>query len=57
MYNNFPSDVMYEAFLPDYIIGSNVAYNSPTTQRGRPDEPVEGHDDPAHGLLHALRPG
>jgi NTE family protein len=29
MYNNFPSDVMYEAFLPDYIIGSNVAYNAP----------------------------
>lgn len=28
MYNNFPSDVMYQAFLPDYIIGSNVAYNS-----------------------------
>ncbi|MGV9011208.1 MAG: patatin-like phospholipase family protein [Flavobacteriales bacterium] len=29
MYNNFPSDVMYDAFLPDYIIGSNVAYNAP----------------------------
>ncbi len=28
MYNNFPSDVMYDAFLPDYIIGSNVAYNA-----------------------------
>ncbi|MCC6840899.1 MAG: patatin-like phospholipase family protein [Flavobacteriales bacterium] len=29
MYNNFPADVMYDAFLPDYIIGSNVAFNSP----------------------------
>ncbi|MFT3885065.1 MAG: patatin-like phospholipase family protein [Flavobacteriales bacterium] len=29
MYNNFPSDVMYDAFLPDLIIGSNVAYNAP----------------------------
>lgn len=28
MYNNFPSDVMYDAFMPDFIIGSNVAYNS-----------------------------
>lgn len=28
MYNNFPSDVMYSEFLPDYIIGSNVAFNS-----------------------------
>ncbi|HKK39745.1 MAG TPA: patatin-like phospholipase family protein, partial [Cryomorphaceae bacterium] len=25
LYNNFPSDVMYDEFLPDYIIGSNVA--------------------------------
>lgn len=25
LYNNFPADVMYEAFLPDVIIGSNVA--------------------------------
>lgn len=29
MYNNFPSDVMFHDFLPDYIIGSNVAYNAP----------------------------
>ncbi|MCB0770488.1 MAG: patatin-like phospholipase family protein, partial [Flavobacteriales bacterium] len=29
LYNNFPSDVMYDDFLPDFIIGSNVAYNSP----------------------------
>ncbi|MBK6627838.1 MAG: patatin-like phospholipase family protein [Flavobacteriales bacterium] len=28
LYNNFPSDVMYEEFLPDVIIGSNVASNS-----------------------------
>lgn len=25
LYNNFPADVMYEAFLPDVILGSNVA--------------------------------
>ncbi len=29
LYNNFPSDVMYADFLPDFIIGSNVAYNAP----------------------------
>ncbi|MCB0786375.1 MAG: patatin-like phospholipase family protein, partial [Flavobacteriales bacterium] len=29
LYNNFPSDVMYDAFLPDLIIGSNVGYNAP----------------------------
>lgn len=33
IYNNFPSDVMYNDFLPDYIIGSNVSYNYP-----EPDE-------------------
>ena len=27
LYNNFPSDVMYNDFLPDYIIGSNVSSN------------------------------
>ncbi|MGM0613049.1 MAG: patatin-like phospholipase family protein [Bacteroidota bacterium] len=27
MYNNFPSDVMFEEFFPDMIIGSNVASN------------------------------
>ncbi len=27
LYNNFPSNVMYEDFLPDYIIGSNVSSN------------------------------
>lgn len=25
LYNNFPADVMYDAFLPDVILGSNVA--------------------------------
>ncbi len=29
LYNNFPSDVMYNDFNPDYIIGSNVSSNSP----------------------------
>lgn len=28
LYNNFPSDVMYADFMPDFIIGSNVASNS-----------------------------
>ena len=28
LYNNFPSDVMYTDFAPDYIIGSNVAGNA-----------------------------
>jgi len=29
LYNNFPSNVMYTDFLPDFIVGSNVSYNSP----------------------------
>jgi NTE family protein len=29
LYNNFPSDVMYQQFNPDYIIGSNVSGNAP----------------------------
>lgn len=29
LYNNFPSDVMYSDFMPDFIIGSNVANNAP----------------------------
>ena len=33
LYNNFPADVMYNDFCPDYIIGSNVSYNA--------DEPTE----------------
>ena len=28
LYNNFPADIMYENFNPDYIIGSNVSYNA-----------------------------
>jgi NTE family protein len=27
LYNNFPSDIMYDHFFPDVIIGSNVSYN------------------------------
>ncbi len=33
LYNNFPGDVLYKEFLPDYIIGSNVSYNA--------EEPME----------------
>ena len=29
LYNNFPSNVMYEDFFPDFIIGSNVSGNNP----------------------------
>lgn len=29
LYNNFPSNVLYNEFSPDYIIGSNVSYNFP----------------------------
>lgn len=28
LYNNFPADVLYKEFSPDYIIGSNVSYNA-----------------------------
>lgn len=28
LYNNFPADVMYREFDPDFIIGSNVSYNA-----------------------------
>lgn len=33
LYNNFPADVMYNDFNPDYIIGSNVSANAE-----KPDE-------------------
>jgi NTE family protein len=33
LYNNFPADVLYEEFSPDYIIGSNVSVNA-----SKPDE-------------------
>lgn len=29
LYNNFPSNVMYAEFMPDFIVGSNVALNAP----------------------------
>ncbi|MBI3510991.1 MAG: patatin-like phospholipase family protein [Bacteroidetes bacterium] len=29
LYNNFPADVMYQDFFPDFIIGSNVASEFP----------------------------
>ncbi len=28
LYNNFPADIMYKDFSPDFIIGSNVSYNA-----------------------------
>ncbi len=28
LYNNFPADIMFQDFSPDYIIGSNVSYNA-----------------------------
>ncbi|MBI1836783.1 MAG: patatin-like phospholipase family protein [Flavobacteriia bacterium] len=28
LYNNFPANIMYSDFNPDYIIGSNVSYNA-----------------------------
>jgi NTE family protein len=28
LYNNFPADVLYDEFSPDYIIGSNVSSNA-----------------------------
>lgn len=28
LYNNFPADIMYSQFVPDFIIGSNVSYNA-----------------------------
>lgn len=32
LYNNFPSDVMYQDFFPDFIIGSNVATEFPNPE-------------------------
>lgn len=29
LYNNFPSNIMYEDFYPDFMIGSNVTSNNP----------------------------
>jgi NTE family protein len=33
LYNNFPSDVMYTDFNPDFIIGSNVSFNEPPPEQ------------------------
>ena len=30
LYNNFPTNVMYEEFYPDFIIGSSVSANTPS---------------------------
>ncbi|MFO0493940.1 MAG: patatin-like phospholipase family protein [Flavobacteriia bacterium] len=32
LYNNFPADIMYHDFNPDFIIGSNVSYNAKPPQ-------------------------
>jgi len=32
LYNNFPADVLYNQFDPDFIIGSNVSYNAEPPQ-------------------------
>jgi NTE family protein len=34
LYNNFPSDVIYNDFIPDVIIGSNVSSNTPDPTEG-----------------------
>lgn len=34
LYNNFPANVMYQEFSPDYIIGSNVSYNAAPPDEG-----------------------
>jgi NTE family protein len=44
LYNNFPSNIMYTEFDPDYIIGSNVSFN----------EPPPGQDDLIGQLTHML---
>lgn len=33
LYNNFPADVMYHDFDPDFIIGSNVSFNAEPPQK------------------------
>ncbi len=33
LYNNFPANVVYENFDPDYIIGSNVSFNAPPPEK------------------------
>lgn len=34
LYNNFPSDVMYDDFMPDVILGSNVSSNTIEPREG-----------------------
>ncbi len=34
LYNNFPANVMYQEFSPDYIIGSNVSNNAAPPEEG-----------------------
>ncbi len=34
LYNNFPANVMYQEFSPDYIIGSNVSSNAAPPDEG-----------------------
>ena len=41
LYNNFPSDVLYEAFMPDIIIGCNVSSPDPDGFSGGAAEMVE----------------
>ncbi len=43
LYNNFPSNVMYSEFMPDFIVGSNVAFNAPPP-----------HEDDLLGQLRAM---
>lgn len=41
LYNNFPSDVMYTDFMPDIILGCNVASPDPSTFTGSAGDMVE----------------
>lgn len=46
LYNNFPSDIMYKDFFPDFIIGSNVSNGN---------EPPPGDDNLLSQLKSGLR--
>jgi NTE family protein len=41
LYNNFPSDVLYEEFMPDIIIGCRVSSEDPEDFTGNPSEVIE----------------
>lgn len=43
LYNNFPSDIIYDDFLPDVILGSNVSSNS-----------IEPHPDDLFSQLKSM---